>query len=1008
MNNAVDPRSVASAGFAGWLVKVVGLFLLTLVTVTGAAGAPQAELPAWQAPGILKNINLQTEDSDFTPPVEMGSNLYFLAYSQGLIRNGYEMWRTDGTPAGTIRLEAYTEWYPGEFHVLGDQILFVAHDPDAGDGLWITDGSPGNAHPIGGDLPSPEGDALAELTVAGDYLYYMAYDDVHLTELWRTDGTVAGTIRLTGEDLNFDAGTLQNLTGFNDSLFFLISDDEYNIYLMKSDGSIADTQAVTQIGDEPINFSISEFHRVGNLLYFTVALDLWRTDGTAAGTYRLRSLPQADSIDLIIGGDSILYVIFHNSLTSKNELWKSAGTAGTTVKVADIPQYYNASATVGDRLFVAGNDNTYGVELWTSDGTATGTKLVKDIYTGDGGSGIESIIPIGNRVFFGADENSDSYMRRLWRSDGTAAGTAPVPLGLPADFNPEAEAIAEFNGRLFAQIGDSTHGREPWMIDPDKGTATFLVDLNQIDALSSMPRNFYVANDRLIFRAGGVLWGSDGSAAGTSLLYQEIYDRRQIRQGADDFAVVGKHLYFLIDDELNRDVEVWRTDGTAAGTVLVKDAIASTLDNGPVNSMADVNGALYFARFAQDRPGTELWRSDGTPGGTVYVATPFPAAYQQSSEIDEITGVGHIAYFVATNGVNGVELWRSDGTGAGTRMVKDIRPGAEGSAPSNLTAVGSRVFFFADDGVHGRELWRSDGTPGGTVMVKDIKPGAASSAPADLTALMGAAYFSADNGSSGRELWGSDGTTAGTTIVKDIMPTGGSNPRQLTTSDKWLYFFAGDEASLNPYRSDGTAAGTTRMAVVDYGDFELPTSLTAVGDWVFFLINDRLYQVEGTTGGAIAQGDAYPEFQAFDIANLTAGTERLYFSAHHLLYGDEPFVKQLSLFKTSPSTLYVSEGDAYSYFRLQFSVKPAGPVTVHFAASDTTVEINPPTVTFTPQNWQIPAGIGVRASDDGQPGVRQATLTMTFESADSSIDGMTAEMPLHIGWRFGYVPLTLR
>ena len=910
MNNAVDPRSVASTGFARRWVAVVGLFLLILVTVAGAAGAPQAELPAWQAPGILKNINLQTEDSDFTPPVEMGSNLYFLAYSQGLIRNGYEMWRTDGTPAGTIRLEAYTEWYPGEFHVLGDQILFVAHDPDAGDGLWITDGSPGNAHPIGGDLPSPEGDALAELTVAGDYLYYMAYDDVHLTELWRTDGTVAGTIRLTGEDLNFDAGTLQNLTGFNDSLFFLISDDEYNIYLMKSDGSIADTQAVTQIGDEPINFSISEFHRVGNLLYFTVALDLWRTDGTAAGTYRLRSLPQADSIDLIIGGDSILYVIFHNSLTSKNELWKSAGTAGTTVKVADIPQYYNASATVGDRLFVAGNDNTYGVELWTSDGTATGTKLVKDIYTGDGGSGIESIIPIGNRVFFGADENSDSYMRRLWRSDGTAAGTAPVPLGLPADFNPEAEAIAEFNGRLFAQIGDSTHGREPWMIDPDKGTATFLVDLNQIDALSSMPRNFYVANDRLIFRAGGVLWGSDGSAAGTSLLYQEIYDRRQIRQGADDFAVVGKHLYFLIDDELNRDVEVWRTDGTAAATVLVKDAIASTLDNGPVNSMADVNGALYFARFAQDRPGTELWRSDGTRGGTV--------------------------------------------------------------------------------------------------MVKDIKPGAASSAPADLTALMGAAYFSADNGSSGRELWGSDGTTAGTTIVKDIMPTGGSNPRQLTTSDKWLYFFAGDEASLNPYRSDGTAAGTTRMAVVDYGDFELPTSLTAVGDWVFFLINDRLYQVEGTTGGAIAQGDAYPEFQAFDIANLTAGTERLYFSAHHLLYGDEPFVKQLSLFKTSPSTLYVSEGDAYSYFRLQFSVKPAGPVTVHFAASDTTVEINPPTVTFTPQNWQIPAGIGVRASDDGQPGVRQATLTMTFESADSSIDGMTAEMPLHIGWRFGYVPLTLR
>ena len=60
MNNAVDPRSVASTGFARRWVAVVGLFLLILVTVAGAAGAPQAELPAWQAPRILKNINLQT------------------------------------------------------------------------------------------------------------------------------------------------------------------------------------------------------------------------------------------------------------------------------------------------------------------------------------------------------------------------------------------------------------------------------------------------------------------------------------------------------------------------------------------------------------------------------------------------------------------------------------------------------------------------------------------------------------------------------------------------------------------------------------------------------------------------------------------------------------------------------------------------------------------------------------------------------------------------------------
>lgn len=1006
MNNISDSIIRKPAVATLRKASLLFLFFLILVVTVGATGAPVVDFPGWQAPHIVKNITLQTEDSSFGYAVEMNDNLYFLAYGLGLYGFGIEMWRTDGTPSGTIRLEAYDDWSPSQLYVLGENIIFQADHPDFGRELWITDGSPGQAHPIGDLFPNSHDGMVEDLTVAGDYLYFAAYDEVHYDQLWRSDGTAAGTIRLTGDDKNTDAGSPQNLANLNGKLYFIISDDNYFQYLMTSDGSNAGTLSITKIGDMPINEAISEFHNVGNLLYFTIGHELWRTDGTAAGTYRLPSFPGVVDIPVMIGGDSIFYVITRNGQTSKQELWKSGGTAGTTAKVSDIPYLYSAASTAGNRLFMVCTDFDHGGELWTSDGTAAGTKLVKDIYEGDDTSYIHEIIPVGNEVYFGADESDN--MRRLWRSDGTAAGTVPVPLGLPPDFNPDPEAVAEFNGRLFAQIADSAHGREPWSVDPSSGAATFLADLNELDTLSSMPRDFNIANDLLFFRADGGLWKSDGSLPGTSLVYKETYFHREIGQGPESFADIGKRLYFLINDRDNNDVEIWRTDGTAAGTMLVKDAIGSLYQMDPVRSMADVNGILYFTRFGQDRPRTELWRSDGTPGGTIYIATPFPAPFQQSSEIDEITGIGNIAYFVAANGVNGVELWRSDGTAAGTSMVKDIRHGAVGSAPSNLTAIGSHLFFFADDGIHGRELWRSDGSAAGTVMASDLKPGPVSSEPDLLTALRDTAYFVADNGTNGRELWRSDGTAAGTVIVKDILPTGSSNPRQLTTSEDWLYFFAGDSVSLNPYRTNGTAAGTTRMAIIQYNDFELPERLTAVGDWVFFLINDRLYEVHGTSGVAIAQDDAYLDFQAHHISNLTPAHDRLYFSAHHLIYGDEPFVKNLVLAENSPNILYVPEGGRTSHFRLSLKAKPQASITVHFASADPGLEISPTTHTFTPQNWNTPAVIGVRTTNSSPSGPRNVNITQSFESADSAIDGSVIELVARVGWHLGFMPYTMR
>ena len=222
--------------------------------------------------------------------------------------------------------------------------------------------------------------------------------------------------------------------------------------------------------------------------------------------------------------------------------------------------------------------------------------------------------------------------------------------------------------------------------------------------------------------------------------------------------------------------------------------------------MTEMNGAVYFTAFTVNA-GNELWKSDGTSAGTVMVRD-IRSGIGNSSPF-YLTNVNGTLYFSANDGTNGIELWKSDGTTAGTVMVRDILSGSGGSVPRYLTNVNGTLYFRANDGTNGEELWKSDGTTAGTVMVRDIRSGTGNSFPRYLTNVNGTLYFTANDGTNGEELWKSDGTTNGTQMI-DVRPGAlGSNPSSITSLNGWVVFSADDGISGKElWISDGSTAGT--------------------------------------------------------------------------------------------------------------------------------------------------------------------------------------------------------
>lgn len=331
---------------------------------------------------------------------------------------------------------------------------------------------------------------------------------------------------------------------------------------------------------------------------------------------------------------------------------------------------------------------------------------------------------------------------------------------------------------------------------------------------------------------GRELWRTDGTTEGTMLV-------KDIAEGPDSSRITGlclwrDELYFGADDG-HCGKELWKTDGTADGTRLILDHFPGPSDGDP-HYFGPAEEWLFYLSYDGSH-GKELWRTGGDPENTVLVADL--RAGPIGSEPWDLTAFKRALYFCASSAACGEEIFISDGTPKGTLILKDIVTGEGNSGPDSLTVLGDHLYFTCDDGIHGEELWVTDGTPGGTRLAADIYPIRMnpSSLPGNLTAVGERVFFTVYHQITGEEVWVSDGTLDGTHLVRDIVPGApGSSPADLTALGGQLFFTAQTGMyGRELWASDGTPEGTRLVEDIRKGaEGSHPHHLYADGESLFF------------------------------------------------------------------------------------------------------------------------------------------------------------------------------
>jgi len=827
---------------------------------------------------LLKDINPGAADSyntfDWFRMTVSNGIAYFPALDA---ESGIELWKTDGTTDGTARVKdicpGTCSSQPLDLVDVNGTLYFSASEPATGRELWRSDGTADGTQFVSDIIPGSSSSDPGDLVNFNGALFFAAFDYAHGVELWRSSG--GATAMFSDLDSTFTSSSPSYLSVANNRLFFAATRDGVTKTYV-TDGV---SQPVVLFDNPPVIFfgtALPAFLGVNSVTVFAAnganGVALYATDGTSQGTHWLRDLAPAPSAGYNIHGAAVLgnYLYFPGSDATAQGIWKTDGAAVSLLMpcTGAVFEVYGFT-TAGSSLYFSGcgGASPSQQKLFVSDGTPDGTMNIEGLELSGG-----TIAPFNSGILFAGP------LEKLWMSEGTAATTHLV-----ADINPDVSSAD-----TGAFVGDGT------------GNAAFI-------AYSGV---------------NSPMWISNGTTGGTQPLEAASGETYWCQE--EDFWPEGDPVfidgtYYFRAWTTPNGLELWKTDSTSAGTTLIKD-----IDPGPYpfnaalnSALANVSGTLYFT--ANDGiHGNELWKSNGTETGTTMVAdiAPGAAAAFPTFQHPLLTPLGTTVYVVANDG-GGNALWKSDGAAGGTVRVPAV---ASASDTGSLAVVNGHLFFRVN-----HQLWVTDGF--NTTQLTTTLP-----ALGRIVDYGGAAVFRSET-TTGTEIWKSDGTSFGTSLIAKVSrppaspfdyPSPTPIGSELIPFAGYVFFDANDGvAGLELWKADLSNVAPVKDICPGICSSKA-MNFTVTGDRLFFQANDgatgeELWVTDGTSANTTRTSDLEPGSGGSSPRNLAASANLLYFTATTLAEGDEAYVACTA---ATTHFLVTSDGVAISGASFPVSVTP--------------------------------------------------------------------------------------
>ena len=416
---------------------------------------------------------------------------------------------------------------------------------------------------------------------------------------------------------------------------------------------------------------------------------------------------------------------------------------------------------------------------------------------------------------FSTNDSTDNSLGGVYGTDGTSAGTVPIGMYQGSPYGSDIVTTGPaFDGHAFYLESDyAGDGAFNTNLVSTDGTAAGTKSLLTL-ANSEKPTPTGVWDVNGILVAAGAVSGLIGASPVTPGLWasDDGSTFTQVASGitASNIMVSNGTGYFAALDANGGSAGLWRTDGTAAGTVSITPAGVS-LD--PVNFATASNGLTIFA-------------DQGSAG---------PSAINTNST-----------------------LWVTDGTQAGTHAIVNAGLGTNLWTEARAVSVGGRAIFAAIDAKGLYSVWSTDGTAAGTVDIFD--EGLANAPTRPITGL--AAWGDKLVIETGYGLYVTTNTGAG---VTQINPWAAAYPEEASEEPGYVVLGnklilaspgttgSGDEIPSLLYVSDGTAAGSVQIVLPTLRS--ITGALTAVGSQVVFEGVDTsgrtaFFVTDGTVSGS--------------------------------------------------------------------------------------------------------------------------------------------------------------